>query len=175
MSDYQVIIIGGRPAGTSLAIRLGRQNIKTLLVDKATFPSLPSVPSGPIIYNQHMDMLEELGIAEDELFYADGRIDAFVVEYVNYFHAVIPVSVAEMKRPYAYATDRAKFDAAIWDHASRYDSVTARSGFGVTGIVKENGKVTGIKGQTERGKEETIRADLVVGADGRYSFAAQQF
>lgn len=172
---YPVIIIGGRPAGASLAIWLGRQNIRTLLVDKATFPSLPSVPSGPIIYNQHMDMLEELGISEDELFHAGGRIDALVVEYVNYFNAVIPVRVAEVKRPYAYGADRTRFDTAIWEHASRYDAVTARSGFSVTGILKENGKVTGIKGQTERGKDEIITADLVVGADGRYSFAAQKF
>ncbi len=45
----------------------------------------------------------------------------------------------------------------------------------MTGIVKENGKVIGIKGQTERDKEESFTADLVVGADGRFSFAAKQF
>ena len=53
--------------------------------------------------------------------------------------------------------------------------MTTRSGFSVTGVIKENGKVVGIKGQTERGKEEIITADLVVGADGRFSYAAQQF
>jgi flavin-dependent dehydrogenase len=175
MSDYQVVIIGGRPAGASLAIWLGRQNIKTLLVDKAAFPSLPSVPSGPILYNQHFDMLEELGIAESEVVYPDGRIDAFAVQYVNYFDASWPVSIADVKRRYAYGADRMKFDTALWEHASRQDSVTVRSGFSVTGILKENGRVTGIRGQKERDREETISADLVVGADGRYSFAAQQF
>src|SRR5690242_8972873 len=105
MSDYQVIIIGGRPAGASLAIRLGRQNVKTLLVDKTTFPSLPSVPSAPIHYNQHMEMLEELGLSESEVFHPDGRIDALVVEYVNYFHTVMPVSIAGVKRDYLYGAD----------------------------------------------------------------------
>jgi flavin-dependent dehydrogenase len=94
MSDYQVIIIGGRPAGASLAIRLGQKNIKTLLVDKATFPSLPNVPSSPIAYSQHIDILEELGISESDLFHPDGRIDNFVVDFVGYFNAVIPISVA---------------------------------------------------------------------------------
>jgi 2-polyprenyl-6-methoxyphenol hydroxylase-like FAD-dependent oxidoreductase len=174
MSDYQVIIVGGRPAGASLAIWLGRHNIKTLMVDRATFPSLPSVPSGPMIYSHHMDKLEELGILESALFHADGRIDAFVVAFVNYHTTAIPMSAAEGMRPYAYGADRAKFDAAIWEHASKAASVTARSGFSVTGILKENGKVKGIKGQSERGKEECITADLVVGADGRFSFMAQQ-
>ncbi len=99
MSDYQVIIIGGRPAGASLAIRLGQHNIKTLLVDKTTFPSLPSVPSSPILYSQHLDMLEELGIRESEALFTDGRMDSFVLEFVNYFHVVIPMSIAEAQHP----------------------------------------------------------------------------
>ena len=175
MSDYQVIVIGGRPAGASLAIWLGKHNIKTLLVDKATFPSLPSVPSSPLIYSHHMDLLEELGISEDELFHPDARVDTFVMEFVNYFQGAMPASAAEASRPYAYGADRNKFDAAIWQHAGKYASVTPRSGFAITGILKENDKVTGIRGQTARGQEESFTADLVVGADGRFSFAAQQF
>jgi flavin-dependent dehydrogenase len=175
MSDFQVIIIGGRPAGASLAIRLGQQNVKTLLVDKMTFPSLPSVPSSPILYSQHIEMLAGLGLTEKELFHPDGRIDAFAVSFIGHFTVPISMTMAEAKYDYAYGADRVKFDAAIWDKASSYESVTARSGFSVTGILKENGRVVGIKGQTERGKEETLTADLVVGADGRFSFAAQQF
>jgi flavin-dependent dehydrogenase len=175
MSDYQVIIIGGRPAGASLAIRLGQQNIKTLLIDKMTFPSLPSVASSPILYSQHLEMLEDLGISQSEALYPDGRIDAFVVSFVNHFTMPIPMSAAGAKHDYAFGADRTKFDKAIWDRASQYDSVTARSGFSVTEILKENGKVIGIKGQTDRDKQETITADLVVGADGRFSFAAQHF
>jgi flavin-dependent dehydrogenase len=175
MSDFQVIIIGGRPAGASLAIRLGKRNIKTLLLDKMTFPSLPGVPSSPIMYSQHIAMLEELGFSEHEVFHPDGRIDTFAVSFVGHFNAAIPMSIAGVKHPYAYGADRNKFDMALWDRANTYESVTARSGFAVTGVLKENGKVIGIKGQTERGKEETITADLVVGADGRFSFAAQQF
>jgi flavin-dependent dehydrogenase len=45
---YEVIIIGGRVAGASLAIRLGKQGRKVLLIDRATFPSWPSVPSSPM-------------------------------------------------------------------------------------------------------------------------------
>lgn len=175
MSDFQVIIIGGRPAGASLAIRLGQKNIKTLLVDKATFPSLPNVPSSPMAYSQHITILEALGLSESDLFHPNGRVDSFVVEFVNQFKAVMPISVAEVRHPYIYGVDRNKFDNAIWEKAGQFSSVTTRSGFSVTGVIWENGKVVGIKGQTERGKEETFRADLVVGADGRFSYAAGQF
>lgn len=43
-TSYDVIIIGGRVAGTSLAMRLNKQNIKVLLIERATLPSWPSVP-----------------------------------------------------------------------------------------------------------------------------------
>jgi 2-polyprenyl-6-methoxyphenol hydroxylase-like FAD-dependent oxidoreductase len=175
MSDFQVIIIGGRPAGASLAIRLGWQNVKSLLVDRMTFPSLPGVPSGPILYSQHLEALKELGLSEDELFYPDGRIDVLDVSFVGYLRAAIPLNAAPAAHDYGYGADRMKFDTAIWDRACKQKSVTAHSGFAVTGILKENGRVTGIRGQADGGKEETITADLVVGADGRFSFAAGQF
>ena len=175
MNDYQVIIIGGRPAGSSLAIRLGRQNIKTLVVDKMNFPSLPAVPSSPILYSHHLSMLEDLGISEIDALQAGGRVDSFVISFVNHFQAVMPVSAGGAKHPYAFGADRVKMDARFWETAGSYESVTTRSGFSVTGIIKENGRIVGIKGQTERGQEEIIKADLVVGADGRFSHAAQQF
>ena len=45
---YDVIIVGGRPAGSSLAARLGQQGLRTLLVERASCPSLPAA-SSPII------------------------------------------------------------------------------------------------------------------------------
>src|SRR5690349_7741020 len=124
MSDYQVIIIGGRPAGASLAIRLGQQNIKTLLVDKMTFPSLPSVASSPILYSQHLDMVKELGFSESDLLHPDGRIDAFAVSFVGQFTKAIPMTMAGASHNYAYGADRMKFDKAMFDKASQYESVT---------------------------------------------------
>ena len=42
-SPYDVIIVGGRPAGASLAARLGAAGLRVLILDRATFPSLPAV------------------------------------------------------------------------------------------------------------------------------------
>ncbi len=37
-AEYDVIVVGAGPAGSSCAAFLGRKGIKTLLVDKAAFP-----------------------------------------------------------------------------------------------------------------------------------------
>ncbi|MFO0654935.1 MAG: FAD-dependent monooxygenase [Polyangia bacterium] len=33
--QYEVIIVGGRPAGSSLALRLGRAGLRVLLIEKS--------------------------------------------------------------------------------------------------------------------------------------------
>ncbi len=91
MNKYDVIIIGGRCAGASLALRLAGHNLKILLVDRATFPSLPSVPSAPFIHPGMMRLLDELGIPESEYPHVGGKIERFVVaNFENFF-------LAEMK------------------------------------------------------------------------------
>jgi flavin-dependent dehydrogenase len=56
---YDAIIVGGRNAGSSLAIRLAKQNLKVFLIDRANFPSWPQVPSSPIIHPGTMRLLIE--------------------------------------------------------------------------------------------------------------------
>ena len=62
MTHYDVIIIGGRPAGASLAVRLAKGGLKTLVLDRATFPSKPAVPSMPLILPHTLQLLDEIGI-----------------------------------------------------------------------------------------------------------------
>jgi 2-polyprenyl-6-methoxyphenol hydroxylase-like FAD-dependent oxidoreductase len=173
---FDVIIIGGRPAGASLAMRLGQQGLKTLLVDKATFPSLPAVPSSPVIHIGTMNLLDELGLAESDYAYPAGKITQYTMNYINHFTAQIPVSVARLNRSHYYGIDRNRFDTALWDRAAAQPTVTAYSGFTVTQINKDaEGRVIGISGKCDNGSEATYTSDLVVGADGRFSFAARKF
>ena len=175
-NHFDVIIIGGRCAGASLARRLGEQGLKILLVDRATFPSLPNVPSSPIFHPGTMRMMDELGIDEADYTLAGGRIDHYVLSFVNYFEAVIPTARMTSDRKYSYGIDRNLLDHALWKHAASLPTVTAFEGFAVTEILKdEAGAVTGIVGKNADKVQETFTADLVVGADGRFSFAARQF
>jgi flavin-dependent dehydrogenase len=176
-SHYDVIIIGGRVAGASLAIRLARQQLKVLVVDRATFPSLPAVASSPILYDGHMRLLDELGLSEDTYSLPGSRADHLILNFVNTFTAVIPCSIMQLQRSYIRGLDRSHFDFTLWKHMESHTPyVTARQGFAVSNILKDNnGKVIGIVGKAQGGAEERFTADLVVGADGRYSMAAHRF
>jgi flavin-dependent dehydrogenase len=175
-THYDVIIIGGRCAGASLALRLAEHNLTILLVDRANFPSSPNVPSAPFIHPSAMRLLDEMGIDENEYTHEGSRIDYFAVEVVNACHAVLPISQVNLDRNYFRGIDRHLFDNALWQRAKQAIGVTARDGFAVSHIQKDqNGVVCGISGKSAQGTEEIFTADLVVGADGRFSFCARQF
>jgi flavin-dependent dehydrogenase len=156
---YDVIIIGGRCAGSSLTLWLAGNNLKILLVDRATFPSLPSVPSSPFIYPCTLRLLDELGFKETDYTLPGSKIERFVIEFVNYFHAEMPTSRMMLDRNYCYGLDRNVFDQALWQRATQVPGVTAYEGFSVTEIIKnEVGAVTGIVGKTAAGKREQYTA-----------------
>lgn len=172
---FDVIVVGGRPAGASLAARLGARGLAVLVVDKAEFPSSPEVPSCPIMYANAVQLLDEIGFHEARYAAAATRIYKGVVGFEGYFDVTIRVPTAH-GRNYFYGFDRARFDHALWDHLGQFPTVARRAGFAVTDLVRDaSGRVIGIAGGPPGGEPEVIHARLaVVGADGRHSLVARK-
>jgi 2-polyprenyl-6-methoxyphenol hydroxylase-like FAD-dependent oxidoreductase len=171
---YEFVIVGGRPAGASLAARLGERGRRVLVVDRAVFPSAPGVPSCPVLYPPAIALLAEIGVTERD--YAAGAIELrdVVIEFDTYFEARLRMVEAH-GRDYIHAIDRATFDLALWQNLARFPTVTARSGFAFDDLVRDGeGRVIGIEGHGEGGQKERILAGAVVGADGRFSAVARK-
>jgi flavin-dependent dehydrogenase len=169
---YDVIIVGGRPSGATLATRLAQGGANVLLLDRASFPSLPAV-SSPIIYACTMALLDEIGVDESTYAYDTPQIRTVVTEARDHYRAVAKVP-EDRGRNYAYALDRARFDNALWHHAISQSSVTGLDRFSVTDLLWEGERVIGIQGKHHDGKTESFYADIVVGADGRWSVVARK-
>ncbi len=176
--DFDVIIVGGRPAGASLAARLGARGVRVLIVDRSVFPSLPGVPSSPILFPSGVRMLEAIGIAEES--YADPRakMRGIGVELGEHFATRMSVPAMSCGRDYFYGLDREVFDELLWDNLARFPSVERRQGFRVVDLLCEGDRVIGIVGEPGGAEGpagfEEIRARCVVGADGRYSLVARR-
>lgn len=172
--NYDVVIVGGRPAGATLAARLGAAGHRVLLVDRANFPSQPGVPSSPVLYPSAMALLDELGIPE-----ADYRAHlepmshlGFVFE--GYFETMFTVPTM-WGRSYVYGLDRFGFDEILWRNVGRFAAVERREGFTVTDLLRDaSGRVVGIIGAARGGQPQEIRARAVIGADGRFSLVARK-
>jgi len=169
--DWDVIIVGGRAAGSTLAARLGHFGLRVLLLERAAFPSLPAV-SSPIIYASTMQMLDEIGANEQEYARNTPRIHR-ILNVASKDTATIRIPRA-FGRDYAYAIDRARFDEALWNNALKQPSVQGRQNFSVTDLAWEGDRVIGVIGREKEGAQETLTADLVIGADGRFSVVARK-
>jgi len=172
--DYDIIIVGGRPAGASLAARLGKRGWRVLVVDRATFPSNPGVPSSPAIHAGAMALIDEIGI--DEADYADehARMRALLLDMAGEFTAHYPVPQLSSGRDYVRGVDRASFDDLLWRHLERFPSVEKIAGFNVTNVVRCANRIVGIVGSRKGEGPREITARCVVGADGRFSFIARK-
>jgi flavin-dependent dehydrogenase len=173
-SDYDVVIVGGRPAGASLAARLGARGAKVMLVDRASFPSEPSVPSSPVMYQGGMAILDELGVDKHALAEVLEPVSMIGFRFGDYFDTTM--SVPKMWGfDHAYGVNRLGFDELLWRHLGRFSSVQRREGFAVSDVLRDsNGRVIGIVGSERDGKDEQIRARCVIGADGRFSLIARK-
>ncbi|MDF2647955.1 MAG: monooxygenase, partial [Paenibacillus sp.] len=65
INDYDVIIIGARVAGSSLAYELSKAGYEVLLVDRSSFPS--DILSTHNFFNNSVAMLREMGVLEQLL------------------------------------------------------------------------------------------------------------
>lgn len=164
-TEYDVIIVGARIAGASLAYELGRAGYKVLLVDKANFPS--DVLSTHNFFNNSVAMLREMGVLGKLL--ATGT-PTYKRAYVRLEEAVIDGDFPEANgETECLCIRRTHLDRILQEHAAAVPGVAVLEGFRVAGLLRSGETVTGIEGVNAGGEAVSFRSRLVVGADGRRS------
>ncbi|WBC07481.1 NAD(P)/FAD-dependent oxidoreductase [Micromonospora sp. WMMA1947] len=165
---YDVIVIGGRCAGSPLAMLLAQRGHRVLVLDRSHFPSdrLSThyvQPSG-LARLRRWGLLDQLAasgcppIREARWWFDDTLVSGFAP----------PVDGIDM----AYAPRRTVLDALLVG-AARDRGVEVREGFTVRELLFDGDQVCGVRGRSAGGADETIRATVVVGADGRHSMVAR--
>lgn len=163
--EYDVIIVGARIAGASLAYELGNAGYKVLLVDRAFFPS--DVLSTHNFFNNSVAMLRRMGVLDRLL--ATGTPTyrrAFIQMEDAVIDGIFPETEGETE---CLCIRRTHLDRILFEHAAAQPGVTAREGFRVTGLLRSGDTVIGVEGTGNSGETESYYARLVVGADGRRS------
>ncbi|TMV48704.1 FAD-dependent monooxygenase [Paenibacillus mesophilus] len=162
---YDVIVVGARIAGSSLAYELSKAGYDVLLVDKSAFPS--DILSTHNFFGNSVAMLREMGVLESLLQTGAPLYKRAVVQFED---AVIDGKFPEVDgETECLCIRRTHLDHILFDHASSQDRVTSIEGFRVTDVIREGNAVTGISGVHRSGEKEKFSAKLVVGADGRRS------
>jgi len=164
VNKRDVIVVGAGPAGATTATLLAQKGLDVLLLDRAQFPRDKTcgdaVPSGAI------ETLGKLGMA-DKIAQAVSRGELYPLEQMYLAspkgHELVAQFTKGKNGEASYVAPRLYFDALIQQHAidSGAEFVQAH----VTEPVVENGRITGVQARIS-GSTQTIRAKMVVGADG---------
>jgi len=163
---YDVIVVGARCAGSPTAMQLARRGRSVLMVDRATFPS--DTVSTHIVHPLAASALERWGLLARLVATGCPPIPTYSYDFGPF---TIEGPPGTRESPVAFCPRRTVLDRILVEAAVE-SGVELREGFTVEKITMEGDRVVGIEGRGADGNHVSERAEIVVGADGRFSRVA---
>jgi 2-polyprenyl-6-methoxyphenol hydroxylase-like FAD-dependent oxidoreductase len=175
-SDSQTVqttccIAGGGPAGMILGFLLARAGVDVQVLEKHA--DFLRDFRGDTIHPSTFELMYELGILDDflrrphqELTSIAGVIDDTTVTIADFSHLPTHCKFVGLMPQWDFLN-------FVAEKAHAYTEFHLRMESEVTDLILENGRVVGVRAKTRQGPLE-VRADLVVGADGRHSTVRKQ-
>src|SRR5687768_9215619 len=172
-NNYDVIVMGGGPAGSSVASILAREGRQVILFEKEVFPRHhigESLMTDTYWTFRRMGLLEKL---KDSPF-----VRKYSVQFANaagkesrpfyFFEAVHHESAV------TWQVTRAKFDELLINHAADQGAVV-HQGVQVKQVLFEEDRAVGVEVQMQDGTREKFFAKVVVDATGQTAMLSNRF
>jgi 2-polyprenyl-6-methoxyphenol hydroxylase-like FAD-dependent oxidoreductase len=164
-------IAGGGPAGMMLGYLMARAGVEVLVLEK--HGDFLRDFRGDTIHPSTLEVMHELALLDEFLQLPHQKVYELSAQVGK-----MQLTIADFR----HLPTRCGFVALMpqWDFlnflaekAKRYPSFVLRMNAEVTGLIETSGRVIGLRAKTADGALE-VRADLVVGADGRSSIVREQ-
>ena len=167
---YDAIVVGARCAGSPTAMLLARQGHRVLLLDRSRFPSDKRI-STHFIMRPGVAALGRWGLLERVAKLGAPAVREYAVDFG-------PLQITsdcpdDGLASACYGPRRFLLDQLLLD-AALEAGVEFREDFTVQGLIRENGRVVGVRGGSRSGLSLEERAKIVVGADGIRSLVARE-
>ncbi|RSM59611.1 tryptophan halogenase [Actinoplanes sp. ATCC 53533] len=170
VEEFDVVVAGGGPAGSTVASLVAMQGHRVLLLEKEVFPRyqigeslLPSTVQGVC---RMLGVMNELAgtnfrVKHGGTFRWGARSEPWTFSFADSPQLTGPTS-------FAYQVERARFDEILLRNAQR-KGVEVREGCSVAGVIEGDERVAGLRYTDSDGGEHEVRARFVVDASGNKS------
>jgi 2-polyprenyl-6-methoxyphenol hydroxylase-like FAD-dependent oxidoreductase len=159
-------IVGGGPGGVVLALALARQGVAVTLLE--AHMDFDRAFRGDVIYPSTLTIMEELGLIEQVLQLHHTKRSQVVYEMGDVSMVMADLSHLKTRYPFIAMINQAELLELVVAEASTYPGFRLLMGARMEELLKDGERVCGVRYRTPEGWGE-IQADLVVGADGRFS------
>jgi 2-polyprenyl-6-methoxyphenol hydroxylase-like FAD-dependent oxidoreductase len=169
-THVECVVVGGGPAGAVLALLLARQGVEVMLLE--AHRDFERDFRGDTVHPATLELLEQLGLLERLYDLPHTRLADFPTHFPDGSVSPPAKPMPHTKYPHSYQVPQARFIELLVDEARRYPTFHLAMGARVEQLIEEDGRVLGVRFRTQDGMQE-LRADLIVGADGRFSKVRQ--
>jgi 2-polyprenyl-6-methoxyphenol hydroxylase-like FAD-dependent oxidoreductase len=159
-------IAGGGPAGMMLGLLLARAGVDVVVLEKHA--DFLRDFRGDTIHPSTLEVMHELGLLEGLLTLPHQKVSRINGQFGDLALTVADFSSLSTHCRFIAFMPQWDFLNFLAEEAARYSTFQLRRQADVTGLIEESGSVVGLRANTPDGPLE-VRADLVVGADGRHS------
>ena len=165
--QFDVIIVGASVAGSTAAIFYAEAGLQVALIERSRNIEAYKKVCTHYLQAQAYPIIKRLGLTE--AIEAAGGVPNGGYAWTQYGWIGDGVN----PRHHGYNIRRELLDPMLRRKAAETPDVELMLGTSISEVLQENGRIVGIKTQTHDRQEITLRANLVVGADGRYSATAK--
>ena len=164
-------IVGGGPAGLMLGLLLAKRGADVLVLEG--HENFDREFRGEVLQPSTAHLLDELGLLEYILAQPHSLLEVGKVRLNGEEMGEFAFKRIAPEYPYAIWMPQPVFLAALHRKAAPLPSFQCWMGAKVSKLIYENGSVVGVGGVRHGSETFEVRADVVVGADGRYSAIAK--
>src|SRR3954469_13169392 len=162
-----VAISGGGPAGMMLGLLLARQGLDVTVLEKHA--DFLRDFRGDTVHPSTLRLLDELDLAEEFLELPHQEVKKLGVTTDDGTYVLADFGRLPGKFPFLALVPQWDLLDFLADRARRYPNFQLRMNAEALHLVREGGRVTGVRCRTPGGVELVVRARLTVAADGRNS------